>query len=176
MENDKKARDKKEKEKAEYAEGLKKTITPFLFGILAGGICFLIFVYTPYLVSTDGGLKEDLDKGIIPENLINMFEREGSQLSENVTITKEGNDKWLLNDRENKKTYIIRKDAETLNIYPAPKSENWLLIAILLIMVQKFVYPLLHTSIEGAKDWFYISFMTIFCWFIFFTLLLMILL
>jgi|GEM_PF-642510 len=177
MENDRKAGDKKEKEKekAEYTEGLKKTLTPFLFGILAGVICFSIFVSTPYLVSTNSGIKEDLDKGIIPENLIYMFETKGSPLSENVTIMKEENDKWLINDAENKKSYIIRKDAETLNIYSPPKSDNWLLIAILLILVQKFVYPFLHTSIKGAKDWIYISFMTLFCWFIFFTLLLMIL-
>ena len=103
-----------------------------------------------------------------------MFETKGSPLSENITITKEGNDKWLINDEEKKNTYIIKKDAEKLNIYSTPKSEDWLLIAILMILVQKFVYPFLHTSIKGAKDWIYISFMTVFCWFIFFTLLLMI--
>jgi uncharacterized membrane protein YeaQ/YmgE (transglycosylase-associated protein family) len=54
-----------------------------------------------------------------------------------------------------------------------PASDEGLLIAILMVMVQKFVYPFLHTSIKGAKDWIYISFMTIFCWFISFTLLLM---
>jgi hypothetical protein len=174
MENKKKESDKKEKEKAEYEEGLKKTLIPLLFGALAGIICFLIFVSTPYLVSTNGGLKEDLDNGIVPENLINMFETKGTPLSENITITKEGNDKWLINDEEKKNTYIIKKDAEKLNIYSTPKSEDWLLIAILMILVQKFVYPFLHTSIKGAKDWIYISFMTVFCWFIFFTLLLMI--
>jgi len=56
-----------------------------------------------------------------------------------------------------------------------PTSEDGLLIAILMVMVQKFVYPFLHTSIKGAKDWIYISFMTVFSWFISFTLLLMIL-
>ncbi len=175
MENDKKARDKKEKEKAEYAEGLKKTLTPLLFGVLAGIICFLIFVYTPYLVTTNGGLQKDLDNGTIPENLLDMFETKGSPLSDNVSITKGSNDKWLINDEENKNTYFIREKAEKLNIYLPPTSEDWLLIAILLILVQKFVYPLLHTSIKGAKDWIYISFMTLFCWFIGFTLLLMLL-
>jgi hypothetical protein len=174
MENDKKGRDKEEKEKAEYEEGLKKTLTPLLFGVLAGIICFLIFVSTPYLVSTNGGLKEDLDNGIVPENLITMFETKGSPFSENITITKESNDNWLINDEEKKNIYIIKKDAEKLNIYSSPTSEDWLLIAILMVIVQKFVYPFLHTSIKGAKDWIYISFMTIFCWFIFFTLLLMI--
>jgi hypothetical protein len=251
MENKNKESDKKEKEKAEYAEGLKKTLTPLLFGVLAGVICFLIFVSTPYLVSTNGGLKEDLDNGIVPENLINMFETKGSPLSENITIMKEGNDKWRINDEEKylfntdigfeddlnnhtvsealknvfktegfplsekinvtknedkwvitdeekKKAYFVREEAEKLNIYEEKKNtyiirkdaerltiyttlslkwgdggDNWLLIAILMILVQKFVYPILHTSIKGAKDWIYISFMTIFCWFIVFTLLLM---
>jgi hypothetical protein len=53
-----------------------------------------------------------------------------------------------------------------------PVSEDGLLIAILLILVQKFVFPFLHTSLEGVKDWIYISFMTIFCWFVTFALLL----
>lgn len=180
MKNDKKERDKKEKEKAEYEEGLKKTLTPLLFGVLAGVICFLIFVSTPYLVSTNGGLKKDLDNGIVPGNLINMFETNGIPLSENVTVTKEDNNKWLINDEEKKNTYFIRKKAEKLNIYTTLSlkwgngGDNWLLIAILLVLVQKFVYPFLHTSIKGAKDWLYISFMTLFCWFIGFTLLLMI--
>jgi hypothetical protein len=253
MENKKKESDKKEKEKAEYAEGLKKTLTPLLFGVLAGVICFLIFVSTPYLVSTNRSLKEDLDNGIVPENLITMFETKGIPLSENITITKEGNDKWwideekylfstdigfeddlnnhtvsealknvfktegfllsensekinvtknedkwVITDEEKKKAYFVRKKAEKLNVYEEKKNtyfirkkaeklniyttlslkwgdggDNWLLIAILMVLVQKFVYPFLHTSIKGAKDWIYISFMTIFCWFIFFALLLM---
>ncbi len=100
METDKRARDRKkeEKEKAEYKEGLIKTLTPLLFGALAGVISF-----------------------------------------------------FVLND---------------------PKSSDGLLIAILMVLVQKFVYPFLHTSLEGVKDWIYISFITVFCWFISFSLLL----
>ena len=53
-----------------------------------------------------------------------------------------------------------------------PVSEDGLLIAILMVLVQKFVYPFLHINMEGAKDWIYISFMTVFCWFVTFALLL----
>ena len=95
MANDKSGEDKK---KAEYEEGIKKTVVPALFGVLAGVISF-----------------------------------------------------FVLND---------------------PESPDGLLIAILMVMVQKFVYPFLHTSIEGPKDWIYIAFITVFCWFIAFTLLL----
>lgn len=96
MENEK---SKEEKKKEEYAEGIKKTIVPCLFGILAGFISFFM-------------LKEN------------------------------------------------------------PASEDGLLIAILMVMIQKFVYPFMGTNLEGAKDWIYISFMTIFCWFVTFALLL----
>jgi hypothetical protein len=173
MRKDQKEQDKKEKEKAEYEEGLKKTLTPLLFGILAGIICFVLFVYTPYLDSPNGGLKEELDNGTVPETLIAVFEARDIPLSKNSTVIKEGDDNWLINEGDTNKTYIVRKEAEKLTIYTPPESEDWLLIALLLVLVQKFVYPFLHTSIKGAKDWIYISFMTIFCWFITFTLLLM---
>jgi len=95
MATEKQERDKK---REEYEEGLKKTLIPALFGVLAGVISF-----------------------------------------------------FALNN---------------------PASEDGLLIAILMVLVQKFVYPFTHTSIKGAKDWIYISFMTVFCWFIAFSLLL----
>ena len=57
-------------------------------------------------------------------------------------------------------------------IVPDPISSDGLLIAILMIMIQKFVYPFLGTKLESAKDWLYISFMTLFSWFMVYTLLL----
>ncbi|HDS45012.1 MAG TPA: hypothetical protein ENN68_02770 [Methanomicrobia archaeon] len=57
-------------------------------------------------------------------------------------------------------------------IVPDPISSDGLLIAILLILIQKFVYPFMHTKLESAKDWLYISFMTLFTWFMVYTLLL----
>lgn len=53
-----------------------------------------------------------------------------------------------------------------------PTSEDGLLIALLMVMIQKFVFQFLHRDLEGAKDWIYISFMTLFCWFLTFSLLL----
>lgn len=53
-----------------------------------------------------------------------------------------------------------------------PQSSDGLLIAILLVMVQKFIYPFFHMDLKGPKDWLYISFMTVFCWFVTFALLL----
>jgi len=93
--NENKERDKK---REEYGEGLKKTLIPSLFGILAGVISFLV-----------------------------------------------------VNN---------------------PKSGDGLLILLLMIMVQKFVYPFVHTKLAGAKDWIYTFFMSSFWWFITYTLLL----
>jgi hypothetical protein len=299
MKNEKDEKKERAKKKAEYEEGLKKTLIPLSFGVLAGIICFLLFVSTPYLVSVNGGLKAELDKGLIPDKLIDMFETKGTPLSETVTITKKGkylfnidasgleenlnkgviseelkvvletkgfplpenaivrngtvdeweittgeeiyivkkrnekldiyesNDKWWINeekylfstnvgleedlnnnliskslknvfktegfplsensekvalkknedkwaitDEEKKNTYFIRKEDEKLDIYTNFKSKDWLIIAILMVFVQKFVYRSLHIAMEGAKDWIYIAFMTVFCWFVAYTLLL----
>ncbi|HDN68928.1 MAG TPA: hypothetical protein ENG23_05075 [Methanomicrobia archaeon] len=98
-EKEKEKKEKEEKEREEYEEGLKKTLTPLLFGVLAGVISFFVF-------------------------------------------------------KEN------------------PTSEDGLLVAIIMVMLQKFVYPFLHTDLKGAKDWISIGFMTVFFWFISFSLLL----
>lgn len=175
MDKGKKERDKAEKEKAEYDEGLKKTLTPVIFGIIAGVICYSIFVFTPYMVVENGVAIDNLDNGIVPDNLLNMFEDKDTPLSENVTVKKAGTDKWLIKDEGNKNSYIIKKNTEKMSIYATPISTDWLLIAILIVMLQKFAYPMMHTSLEGPKDWIYISFMTLFCWFMSFTLLLSVL-
>jgi cell division protein FtsW (lipid II flippase) len=99
MEGEKQERNKEE----EYREGIKKTVTPLLFGILAGIVSFFVAL-------------------------------------------SNSNPAWDINTS--------------------------LLILLLTIMVQKFVFPLLHTSIKEAKDWIYISFITFFSWFIAFSLLL----
>ncbi len=87
-----------DKKREEYEEGIKKTIVPVIFGVVAGIISFAIV--------------------------------------------------------------------------PDPLSSDGLLIAMLMILTQKFVYPFLQTSLESAKDWMYITFMTLFCWFVVYTLLL----
>ena len=69
------------------------------------------------LFSIDGELEEELNKGIVPEELKNMFETEGISFSENITITKEKDGKWVIIDEEKKNTYIVRKENGKLNIY-----------------------------------------------------------
>jgi heme/copper-type cytochrome/quinol oxidase subunit 4 len=96
MENKDKERDKK---RAEYEEGLKKTLIPLAFGVLAGILSFIL-------------IKDPLSK-------LDLF-----------------------------------------------------IIVSLMIFVQKFVYQFLHIHMEGAKDWIYLAFMTLFCWFVAYTLML----
>lgn len=174
MEKDKNERGKKEKEKRDYEEGLKKTVTPFLFGVLAGIICFSILVASPLLTVTENGMtKNSLDRGVVPANLLEMLATKGLPVTENATVNKNaGTDKWLINNAGGENICIITEDTKTLKVYTNLKSSDWLFIAILIVMTQKFAYPFMHTKIEGVKDWFYIAFMTLCSWFIAFTLLL----
>lgn len=70
-----------------------------------------------YLLSIDRELEEDLNKGNLPERLKNLFENEGISFSENITITKENEDKWVITDEEKKNIYIAKKEDERLNVY-----------------------------------------------------------
>lgn len=237
---EKKAGDKR---REEYAEGLKKTLTPVLFGVLAGLLCFTIFVSTPYVVVLNGGVQEELDRGIVPDTVRTSFASKGTPLGEHVSVTEESTDRWRLNEArslffmdlelegdltnhtlsepvraafktheivlsdnvtiatendgqwritdekarhtyhvqrvgdklevsEEIGAYLIRSEAEEVRFYAMPRSSDWLLIAILMVLVQKFVYPFMHTSIRGAKDWIYIAAITGLCWFITYALLL----
>ncbi|PXF52175.1 MAG: hypothetical protein C4B56_06465 [Candidatus Methanophagaceae archaeon] len=177
MDKNKNTSKNKSKSREEYIEDLKKTLTPLIFGILAGVICFSLYTASPRMVvdDTGGTMVAYLDKGLIPANLSAQFKDKGIPLNanQNLTVLKEGADKWLIGNE-----YIIKitkSESAKLNVYPSPVSENWFLIALLLILVQKFVYPYMHTRIEGAKDWLYIGFISAFGWFISFTLLLAVL-
>ena len=174
---DKNKNTSKSKSRGEYIEDLKKTLTPLIFGILAGVICFSLYTASPLMVvdDTGGTMVAYLDKGLIPANLSAQFKDKSISLNanQNLTVLKQGADKWLIGNEYIIK--IIKGESAKLNVYPSPVSENWFLIALLLILVQKFVYPYMHTRIEGAKDWLYIGFISAFCWFISFTLLLAVL-
>ncbi|RZB29311.1 MAG: hypothetical protein AEth_01279 [Candidatus Argoarchaeum ethanivorans] len=70
------------------------------------------------LFSIPGELEEGLNKGIVPEGLNKkMVETEGISFSKNITITKEGEGKWVIIDEEKKNTYIVQKENGELNTY-----------------------------------------------------------
>jgi hypothetical protein len=64
----------------------------------------------------DAELEEALNNGIISEELKTTFESKGLSLSENIHITKEKDNKWVITDGK-KNYYIIRKEKGELNIY-----------------------------------------------------------
>jgi hypothetical protein len=69
----------------------------------------------------DEELEKELNKGIVPESLKNMFETKNISLSENITLTKENNNKWVIIDKEKENIYFVKKEKGKLNIY---KSSN----------------------------------------------------
>ena len=92
------------------------------------GIVWLIANPRSYLFSTDAGLEEELNKGIIPEELKREFESKGVPLSDFAAITKEKENEWAITDKEK---FIVMKRDGKLNIY----REFDILFYLLLILV-----------------------------------------
>ena len=86
------------------------------------------------LFSVDSKMfKNDLDKVTISEDFQKEFENNGISLSQNTTVSIDEKDhRWLINDKDNKQTYTVRKE-ERLNIYQRTKFEP--------------------TDIKEAKNW-----------------------
>ena len=66
-------------------------------------------------------LEKNLNKGVISENLKKIFKSKGFPLSDNATIRKEKEDKWVITN--GKKIYIVEKEDGKLNIYQKSKVE-----------------------------------------------------
>jgi hypothetical protein len=70
---------------------------------------------TACLFSIDVEFKDDLNKGIIPEKLKNLFKTEEYSLSKKAMVTNGQDDKWRITDIE--EIYIVKKEKGKLNIY-----------------------------------------------------------
>ena len=69
-----------------------------------------------YLFSIGPEFENDLNEGIISEELRDIFNTEGFPLSEEATVTKvEDNNKWKITDEE--KIYFVMKEDGKINIY-----------------------------------------------------------
>lgn len=82
------------------------------------GICYTIINENGirYLFSIDAAVvEENLNKGVISEELNNMFETKGFPLSEDAAIRKEKDDKWGITDGE--RIYIIEKEEGKIKVY-----------------------------------------------------------
>ncbi len=82
----------------------------------------LAVIGNKYLFTIDAKFEDELNRGIISEELKNMFKTKGFSLSENATVRKE-KDKWVITDKEKEKIYII-KEGGKLNIYRDNYSTN----------------------------------------------------
>jgi len=67
------------------------------------------------LFSIDAEFEDDLNKGIISEELKDKLKTEGFPIYENVVVTKEKDDKWVITYGE--KIYTVKKEDGKLNIY-----------------------------------------------------------
>lgn len=101
-----------------------------------------------YLFSMDEELEMELNKGINLESLKNMFETKNIPLSENITITKENNNKWVINDKEKENIYFLNREDGKLNIFKE-EDNKWAItdgeeIYIVKKEDKKLVLPLLN--------------------------------
>ena len=70
------------------------------------------------LFSVDTHLRKNLENGLILADFRQAFKKNGFSLSESVTVSVANKrSKWMINDEDNRKTYIIRKAADRLEIY-----------------------------------------------------------
>lgn len=70
------------------------------------------------LFDTEGEYHKALSNGVVPTELRQKFENKGFPLSGNVTVlTRRKDQKWLLVDRDNHRTYTTRKRRSKLTVY-----------------------------------------------------------
>ena len=67
-----------------------------------------------FSISRNAELENDLNKCIISEELEKKFKTEGFTLSKNATVTREKDNKWVINDE---KRFIVRRRYSKLKIY-----------------------------------------------------------
>lgn len=72
-----------------------------------------------YLFSVDNTeMSDNLNQGLIPQKLENIFDDENYKLSKNASLSVEKNDKrWKITDKSNKVIYVVKKENNKLNIY-----------------------------------------------------------
>lgn len=107
--------------KNEHQQRLMRAMSWFRKGLNEGGLDEFISYWIGVEIlsgilksNADAGLKEELDKGIIPRESIKNF-----SLSPDAIITKEKDSEWIISDEE--EVYIVREKGGRLNIYTKDK-------------------------------------------------------
>lgn len=108
-------------DKNEHQKRLMRAMSWFRKGLNAEGLDEFIFYWIGVEIlseilknNADAGLKEELDKCVIPRELIKRL-----SLSTNATITKEKEGKWIISD--GRKYYLVWEKKGMLNIYKVDK-------------------------------------------------------
>ena len=90
----------------------------FLSTVTVSSITGQIQKLSEMLLSVDLGFQDDLDRGVIPDDLRQQFVDSGITLSQNAAIVvDEAGNRWKLIDTENRRTYAIRHEDNQLKIY-----------------------------------------------------------
>ena len=121
-----------ERGRRESEEKTKKTIIV----VIAAFIVLAAAISGAYLFSMDtvAKLEDDLNKGIISEELKKEFKSKGFPLSDNVGIRKINDFDWSVYDKEKRRLYAVTKEDGKLNIEqlgPIFKDEPGTIVAYL---------------------------------------------
>jgi DNA-directed RNA polymerase subunit A' len=76
------------------------------------------------VTDADAEIERELNKGVISEELCDIFKTNDAPLSNDVGVTKEKNGEWVV--VTGKKMFIIRKEEEELSIYDAGEKRSFL--------------------------------------------------
>ncbi len=88
----------------------------FLSTVTVNSITGQIWKQLPLTAELD--FRDDLDRGVVPDNLRQKFVDGGVLLSLNATVViEEANNRWKLVDRGNRRTYDIREEENQLKFY-----------------------------------------------------------
>ena len=84
----------------------------------------------PLLLRTDLKFSDQLDrKDELSSDLRQEFEEKDVVLSDNVVVSVEAIDRWRVMDEDHGRTYIIKREADQLNIYWLPSRDELLELA-----------------------------------------------
>jgi len=89
-----------------------------VIGVIAALVLIAAAISGAYLFSKDtvAELEDDLNKGIISEELKKEFKTQGFSLSDNVGIRKINDFDWSVYDKEKRRLYAVTKEDGKLNI------------------------------------------------------------
>lgn len=80
--------------------------------------------YLRSIEDANGELVKELNDSKINARLKAVFQTNEILVSENISIKKENANKWILEDKDNKNLYFIKKDDSTLNIFVYAKGSG----------------------------------------------------